>query len=103
MVRPPEGGAAFVARMEDVLDVYARPLDLARPPVCFDEGSMEWHGVAREPRPAAPSRTARHDPGDARHGSASLFLWCAEKAKVGFSPPASTSCVRCYAGRSATP
>ena len=33
-----------MARMEDVLDVYARPPDPRRPLVCFDEGSKELHG-----------------------------------------------------------
>ena len=38
---PPEADAAFVAAMEDVLEVYARPYDPARPLVCFDEASKQ--------------------------------------------------------------
>ena len=34
---PPRGSAAFVACMEDVLEVYARPYDPRRPVVCMDE------------------------------------------------------------------
>ena len=30
--------AGFIARMEDILDLYAEPQDLRRPVVCFDEG-----------------------------------------------------------------
>ena len=33
----PTGSAEFVAAMEDVLEVYARPPDAARPLVCLDE------------------------------------------------------------------
>ncbi len=63
--------------MEDVLDVYARPPDPMRPLVCFDEGSKELHGEARDPLPAIPRHPARFDTEYVRHGTASLFLWCA--------------------------
>jgi len=36
-VIPPEASAAFVAAMEDVLEVYHRPHDPDRPVVCVDE------------------------------------------------------------------
>jgi hypothetical protein len=35
-VIPPDTSAAFVADMEDVLEVYQRPHDLQRPLVCLD-------------------------------------------------------------------
>ena len=38
----PEASAAFVAAMEDVLEVYQRPHDSQRPLVCFVE-RFEWH------------------------------------------------------------
>ena len=38
---PPKANAAFVAAMEDVLDVYTRPYDPARPLVCLDETSKQ--------------------------------------------------------------
>ena len=63
--------------MEDVLDVYRRPLDPARPLVCFDEGSKELHGEVRDPLPIAPGTPARFDTEYERHGTANLFLWCA--------------------------
>jgi hypothetical protein len=66
-----------VARMEDVLDAYARPPDPARPLVCFDEGSKELHGEVRPPLPAIPGHPARSDTEYERHGTASLWLWCA--------------------------
>jgi len=63
--------------MKDVLGVYARPPDPARPLVCFDEASKELHGEVRAPLPAAPGQPARDDPEYVRHGTANLFLWCA--------------------------
>jgi hypothetical protein len=74
---PPKEDAAFVARMEDVLDVYARPPDPARPLVCFDEGSKELHGEVRDPLPLIPGQPLCYDTEYERHGTANLFLWCA--------------------------
>ena len=37
----PKPGAEFVARMEDVLDVYQRPYDPLRPVVCLDETNRQ--------------------------------------------------------------
>ena len=59
------------------MDVYARPPDPLRPLVCFDEGSKELHGEARDPLPAIPGHPARVDTEYVRHGTANLFLWCA--------------------------
>lgn len=63
--------------MEDVLDVYARPVDPARPLVCFDEAGKELQDDRRPPRPIAARRPARTDSEYSRHGSASCLLWCA--------------------------
>ncbi|HEU0116949.1 MAG TPA: IS630 family transposase [Thermomicrobiales bacterium] len=71
---PPEANAAFVAAMEDVLAVYARPVDPARPLVCFDEGGKELRAAKRPGQPPAPGRPAREDVEYRRHGSANLFL-----------------------------
>jgi len=60
--------------MEDVLAVYARPLDPARPVVCLDETSRQLLGEVRPPLPAAPGRPARRDPEYARGGVVNLFL-----------------------------
>ena len=35
--------------MEEVLEVYSRPYDPARPQVCFDEGGKQLIGDARPP------------------------------------------------------
>jgi hypothetical protein len=69
--------AAFVARMEAVLDVYARPFDPRRPLVCFDEGGKELQRDTRPSLPTIPKHAAKIDYEYARHGSANLFLWVA--------------------------
>jgi len=60
--------------MEDVLDVYQRAEDPARPLVCLDETSRQVLADARPPLPPAPGRAARHDPEYVRGGVANLFL-----------------------------
>ena len=60
--------------MEDVLDVYTRPYDPARPQVCLDETSRQVLAETREALPVAPGRPARHDPEYERQGVVNLFL-----------------------------
>jgi len=60
--------------MEDVLDVYARPLDPARPVVCIDEGGKQLIGDVREPLPARPGSPAKEDCEYERGGMANLFM-----------------------------
>jgi len=64
----------FVARMEDVLELYAEPLDETRPVVCMDELSKELHGHVAEPVPPEPKRTAKEDYEYTRNGTANVFL-----------------------------
>jgi DDE superfamily endonuclease len=73
-VIPPKANAAFVAAMEDVLDVYTRPHDPARPLVCLDETSKQLVAETREPVPMQPGQPARHDYEYKRNGTASLFM-----------------------------
>jgi len=40
-VIPPQENAAFVASMADVIEVYHRPHDAAKPRVCLDETSKQ--------------------------------------------------------------
>ena len=58
---PPEHSAEFVAAMEDVLDVYCRPHDPARPVVCMDETCKQLVAEVRPPIPAAPGQPERYD------------------------------------------
>jgi len=73
-VIPPDANAAFVAGMEDVLEVYQRPRDPACPMVCVDETSKQLIAETRVPITAKPGRPARHDYEYARNGTANLFM-----------------------------
>jgi hypothetical protein len=73
-VIPPDTSAAFVADMEDVLEVYQRPHDPQRPLVCLDETSKQMIIETRAPIPAKPGRKARHDYEYERNGVANLFM-----------------------------
>jgi transposase len=66
--------AAFVAAMEALLAVYARPVDPRCPLVCFDESGKELRAHAHPPQPARPGQDAREDPEYVRDGSVNLFL-----------------------------
>lgn len=69
----PVSSAEFVAAMEDVLEVYSRPPDAARPLVCLDECTKQLTREVRTPQPAAPGRAAREDNEYARNGVAAIF------------------------------
>jgi DDE superfamily endonuclease len=73
-VIPPDGNAAFVAGMEDVLEVYHRPHDPAYPVVCLDETSKQLVAETRVPIAAKPGRAARHDYEYQRNGTANIFM-----------------------------
>ena len=64
-----------MARMEDVLDVYARPCAPTVPMVCMDEKPYQLLGHARDPIPAAPGRDLREDSEYVRRGTCSIFVW----------------------------
>ena len=72
---PPHANAAFVAAMEDVLGVYARPYDPALPVVVMDEKPLQLLADARPGTPAAPGRVAREDSEYIRCGTCSIFVW----------------------------
>jgi transposase len=71
----PKPGARFVAKMEDILAVYARPYAPHRPVVCIDEATKLLHADKRPPLPTAPKHPARQDYEYERHGTANLFVW----------------------------
>jgi hypothetical protein len=73
-VIPPKANSAFVAAMEDVLEVYTRPHDPERPLVCLDESSKQLIAEACIPVPMKPGRPARHDYEYERNGTANLFM-----------------------------
>jgi hypothetical protein len=71
---PPDQNASFVAAMEDVLEVYARPYDPKLPVVCMDESSIQLIGEVSDPIPAAPGHPKLVDDEYVRNGVASIFL-----------------------------
>jgi hypothetical protein len=72
----PTISSEYVAAMEDVLDVYARPLDPKRPQICFDERPVQLIGEVYEPLPAKPGQVRRYDYEYERNGTANLFVMC---------------------------
>ena len=71
----PRVDAEYVARMEDVLDLYAEAPDPNRPVVCFDESPIQLIGEVRQPIPAKPGQLERYDCEYKRNGTANLFLF----------------------------
>src|SRR5450432_1085570 len=71
----PEINAEYVARMEDVLQLYAEIPDPRRPVVCFDETPRQLIGEARVPVPTEPGRRARFDYEYRRNGTANVFMF----------------------------
>jgi transposase len=71
----PKVDAEFVARMEDVLELYAEAPDESRPVVCFDETPRQLIGEARVPIAPKPGRRARFDYEYVRNGTANVFMF----------------------------
>jgi hypothetical protein len=55
-VIPPRESAAFVWRMEEVLDLYEEPYDPGRPVVCFEERPCQLVGDVQDLLPPKPER-----------------------------------------------
>jgi hypothetical protein len=60
-VIPPAQDAEFVAAMEAVLEVYARPYAAAHPVLCMDEQPIQLIKETRTPRPATRTQPPRVD------------------------------------------
>jgi transposase len=71
----PKVDAAYVARMEDVLDLYAEAPDPARPVVCFDETPRQLIGEAPVPIRAERGKPARIDYEYVRNGTANVYMF----------------------------
>ena len=71
----PHVNAEYVARMEDVLDLYAEAPDPRRPVVGFDETPRQLIGEARVPIPAKAGTPRRVDYEYVRNGTANVFLF----------------------------
>jgi len=64
----------YIARMEDLLDLYAEPHDPKRPVVCFDESPIQLIGEVRVPISPKPGKRYRYDSEYKRNGTANLFV-----------------------------
>jgi transposase len=71
----PRVDGTYVARMEDVLDLYAEPSDPKHPVVCFDESPTQLIGEVRQPIPAKPGQPERYDCEYRRNGTVNLFVF----------------------------
>ena len=73
---PPEQNADFVAKMEDVLDVYALPYDENCPVICLDEKPYQLLDECREPIAMRQGKPRRVDNEYKRMGTCSIFVMC---------------------------
>lgn len=73
---PPEQNADFVARMEDILDVYALPYDQDCPVICLDEKPYQLLDEIREPIPMTQGNAEKIDNEYKRCGTSSIFVMC---------------------------
>jgi hypothetical protein len=74
-VRLPEYSDAFVAHVEDVLDVYHMPYSPQVPRGGMDEPPVQLIQETRQPLPAAPGQPEQVDYEYGRHGTANIFLF----------------------------
>jgi DDE superfamily endonuclease len=71
----------YIARMEDVLELYERPHNPQEPVVCFDEKPVTLHAEVRPRQAAQPGQIAKRDSEYKRCGTANTF--CAVEPKAG--------------------
>ena len=64
----------YIAKMEDVLEVYERPYDPLQPVICVDEKPVTLHADVRPASPAVPGREARRDNEYERCGTANVNI-----------------------------
>lgn len=74
-VIPPEADGEFVAHMEAVLDVYARPYNPECPVICMDEQPVQLYREITQPIKATLSHPKRVDYEYERAGTASIFMF----------------------------
>jgi len=74
-VIPPEQNGEFVARMEDVLDIYEWEYDRNYPVVCMDEQPTQLIKETRQPVPVGRGKPAKYDYEYERAGTANNFMF----------------------------
>jgi hypothetical protein len=75
----------YIARMEDVLKTYEKPLSKGQPVVCVDEKPVVLHEDTRPLIPIQPGHVARRDYEYKRCGTANVFCGVEPKAGVHFT------------------
>lgn len=73
---PPKQNAEFVARMEDVLEVYSRPFNENIPVICMDEKPFQLLDEYLEPiKMNEKNHSEKYDSEYIRKGSCSIFMF----------------------------
>lgn len=75
LVHTASHNAAFVAAMEDVLEVYSRPYDAKHPVVCMDEKPVQLLTEARDGFTSNSTGVRYEDNEYVRNGTCSIFLF----------------------------
>ncbi len=70
----PEASGDFVAKMEDVLEVYHRPYSPEQPVICLDETNRQLIAETRVSIPAEPGKPKKTDYEYRRNGVGNLFM-----------------------------
>ena len=85
----PELTSEYVERMEDLLELYEKPLDPKEPVVCLDEKPVQLLKECREPiRADKPGTITKRDSEYIRNGTANVF--CVVEPKAGRHMTAAT-------------
>ena len=72
---PPEQNGEFVARPEDIIELYSQPYDPGKPVVCMDEQLRQLIKETRLCTPAEPGKPERVDYEYERGGTANIFMF----------------------------
>ena len=73
---PPKQNADFVAKMEEVLEVYSRPFNEKRPVICMDEKPFQLLDEMFMPIPLSEdNHSVKYDCEYVRKGSCSIFMF----------------------------
>lgn len=72
---PPKQNAAFVANMEDVLEIYKMPYNPAIPVICMDEQPTQLIKETRTKMTVEPGKPERVDYEYERNGTAANFMF----------------------------
>lgn len=64
----------FIERMEDILDLYAKPYDAKEPVICFDEKSKQLLKDTRPIQQTKPGKPRQRDYEYERNGTRNIFM-----------------------------